>query len=311
MDLNLRRIEGDGWNQRDRFPHQPSGEVVRQFVYRPIAIGWISRQAARDDGFERGWKIGTNRPRTRSLLVSNQRRDRDGIPIEWQLPGQSFEEHDTDAEDVRPSIDLGGYPRGLLWAHVMRSTDPLTIEGCRGRGMKRFGDAEIENANLVLVRVEGIQRRGGLVRWGSIVGSEEVRFEASGFDHDVGRLEIAVDDTGLVGRANALEQFQKESHDGCIVGQHVGRELGKQSSANQFRNEVRNPLPFPHVKDSYDIGVGYQTSLCRLASIRDGDDALGVSPGRVEEVDRELEGYPAADGDVFRLEDKPVTSFPQ
>ncbi len=152
----------------------PSREVVGQLLGgRVAALGAFRkalqadrRQVARDQAVEPAW-VGR--------LILDDLGDQPGeVPPERDLAGEELEEDDPQRVDVAASIGAMPLAGRLLGRHVPRGPHDPALDG-EGRLVRlAAGQAEIHDDRL-----------------------------ASAVDHDVRRLEVAVDDAGLVGVVQA------------------------------------------------------------------------------------------------------------
>ena len=108
-----------------------------------------------------------------------------------QLAAQQLIEHDPQAVDVAPPVGLTAVaPLGLLRAHVRRSPDDLAIQGHDDVGLGPNGQAEVDHDRLAQPGQGRLARRRLCRR---------PACSAGGLHHDVGRLDVAMDEPALVG----------------------------------------------------------------------------------------------------------------
>ncbi len=141
-----------------------------QFVARLIALHGIFGDGLLDDGIDRrrqGRLDGSRRDR----VVIHHLVDDGGrtLPGEGLLAGEHLVEHGAEREDVRAMVDAAA--GGLLGGKVARGAQHHARLG--KAGITQLGDAEIHHLD------------------GAAVG-----------DHQVGGLQVAVDDACLVGKGH-------------------------------------------------------------------------------------------------------------
>ena len=155
-----------------------------------------------------------------------RRRVSSGVAAEGGLAREEF------VEDGAQSVDVGGrskqvlFPPGLLGSHVARRAEDLAGAGMAGVVIEAFGEAEV----------------GDL---GSAVGGE----------HDVGRLEVAMNDAAFMGGVHgACERFDQL---GGVPGRKgsVGELLGQAAARDEFHREKRPAVDLADFEDLHDIGV--------------------------------------------------------
>ena len=195
------------------------------------------------------------------------------LPLERQVPHHAFVEKDSEPEDVGAPVDLA--PLDLLGRHVRgaaedlpRRGDPLRVEELR--------DAEVGQLDVDAfagLRARRVARRGG----GAVL------------EHDVLRLDVAVNDAGGVGVRQRREQLDSER------GGDLGREraplfehLAERRAANQLDDEVLLGLPLRRdVEDLDDVRVAELRDRLRL----DVEAVLGlegVAQVRMNDLDGDV-----------------------
>ena len=143
-------------------------------------------------------------------------------------------------------------------------------------------------------------RRTGLVRdfpAGQDLGQAPVHDLdlAEGADHDVGRLQVAVDDAPAVGEADRLaDLLERLQQPRPVGGLHlVGQGLPGDELHGQERGAVGQRAEGVDRRDARVLQLG--------GDLRLADEAVGVGPGQ-----QDLEGDVAVEGEVAGGEDPPM-----
>jgi hypothetical protein len=219
-------------------------------------------------------RIAQPRARPRWLLLLDQAENLakgcflEPLAGERRAPRQQFVEQHPQREDVAAGIGAQGAHLRLLGRHVLKRADHgavLREQGPLGQLLLgRLGHAEVDHLRHRLAVVEG--------------------------DHDVGRLDVAVNDPFLVGVLDRLadrhEQLQPLARRQAVVV----AVLGDGHAVDQLHDEIR-PAGFggPGIEDAGDVDVVHHSQGLALG-LEPGDDLLGVHAG----LDH-LEGNLAAD----------------
>lgn len=157
----------------DRFAGQHPAEVVLQVGRGGVPVPRLLRQALQADDGQVAGDVGDEFAGRLGVIVDDSVQDRPFIVGgEWGDPGQAFVQDHSEPPDIRRGDREPGPSAGLLGGHVRR----------RPQDRPAPGD----------VRADGP------------LGQPEVGYPglAGGVEDDVGRLEVSVDDIGLVGRLN-------------------------------------------------------------------------------------------------------------
>ncbi len=104
--------------------------------------------------------------------------DRFVATLEGRLPGQHLVEDEAEAVDIASVIDL--MPTRLLGRHVHRRTDPCTRHGETGE--------HLATGNTEVHEFDGVRRQRERVI--------DIGADSPPKNHDVGRLDITVDNAG-------------------------------------------------------------------------------------------------------------------
>ena len=159
-------------------------------------------------------------------------------------PGKQFVIDDTQAPQVRPSVDRVSFC--LFGRHVKRSPDKKAClcRGCciRGKRREQLGDAKVEHLGMALR-----------------------------CDHHIGRLQVAVDNTMFVGFFECTSYLQ---NDRCSVFDWEGTILqpGRKSlPGDTLHNEVVHAVLLAYVVYGGDVGVAQlRQRQCLLAKAAAG-----------------------------------------
>jgi hypothetical protein len=134
----------------------------------------VFRQTHLNDAIERGWsKRLAHRNRRRVRVHDRAHQARLALPVEGPLPRQHLVDYGAEGKDVGPRVGILAFE--LLWRHVRHGAD----DGALGRESRRHGR----------------QARGALkARRGGPREAEVQQLRPVPGQHDVARLEIAMDD---------------------------------------------------------------------------------------------------------------------
>ena len=149
-----------------------------------VAFGARLGERAGDDRSEAGHALGVPGSTSRGVPQNRGHRVARTVAKEWVRARGKLVQHDAERKDVRTGIELGA--EHLLGRHVGRCAEPRAGLGQQGRGLiagarwpiHLLGQAEVHDLHMALRR-----------------------------QHDVGRLEIAMDDAPAVGGVEGLSQL--------------------------------------------------------------------------------------------------------
>ena len=166
--------------QRERGARRRGPQIVRHLARVPIAVGGIGREGAREHRCGGAAHRRIHRLRVRRRLTRRRQRIRESIALEeWPPAREHLEQDGAEAVDVASLIDR-------LAQHLL------------GRDVAdRAGEAPAGRRG---------RRRGGRCRGGEIQARQaevENLRAVTGADHDVARLEVAMDDVPRVRGAQA------------------------------------------------------------------------------------------------------------
>ena len=130
-----------------------------------------------------------------------------------------------DAETVDVGLGADGLPQGLLRTEVVRGAEDLA--GQRpGVGVDGTGDAEVHQLSAPLG------------------------------DHHIGRLDVAVDDSGGVGQGECRRQLAQQGTDLVCSERTVLQQRGEGPTVDELHHEAGKPLVVEEVVDRDDVRVG-------------------------------------------------------
>ena len=207
----------------------------------------------------------------------------DALAIEGGDAGQQLIQQHAERVDVAASVDVQLAHTRLFGAHVKRGAHHLAEAGKErllGQpGVRRFGHAEVDylgNRRIVTQR-----------------------------DHHIRRLDVAVDNSLLVGVLNSLANQNKELQ--TFSSHHIAliAEVRDRNATDQLHNEVRPArLGCSGVEDLSDVGMVHDRQ--RLAfGLESGDDLLGIHP-RLDDLQSHLAANRLL---LFGHEDHAKTAF--
>ena len=150
------------------------------------------------------------RPR---LVLQHLQQQHPPVAAERQLAGQQLVEDDAEAVDVAAGVDPVRLAAGLLGAHVGRRAQHLAVEGHRRLVGLALGQAEVHQVRPAVV-----------------------------VEHDVRRLDVAVDDAVVVGVVQGLgdlgDQLGRVAERDRPVPQPVGQGLALDELLDQVARAV-------------------------------------------------------------------------
>ena len=232
---------------RERSPpprRSPRGRcgLLRQLVHGDPRVGdvveshlRIALEASAEHATHRGRRVRRQR---RPIDVSAEHRGErvgDGFSIEGLLSGEHFVENRAEQPDVRPPVH--GLPSRLLRRHEGgRADDDARLCGLR---RKRRGVRDV--------------RRGGVPRESLSEPEVEHLDRAARSDHDVGRLQVTVDDPFLMYR------FQGFRHLPCdrqrLLGRNrtAGEPFGESLALDELQHERRDAAELLETVDPANV----------------------------------------------------------
>ena len=247
-----------------RFISQVPTEIGGQLLHRRVAPGAVLLQGLHGDPVEvtietlaqhieiqtpqggdllcvfDGGRLGA-RPRWFLLaddaLDFAQARLHQAARMEGRLAAEQFIEKDAERIDIAASIDVDATHLGLLGTHVGRCADQHAArskDGLVGQAATGgLGDAEVDDLGL--------------------------RFTFGHADQDVGRLEVAVDDTLLMGVLYGLADLGEEIDAGAQTQAMDIAVVGDGHAVDVFHGEPRAPrLADAGIEDLGDTRVLHQ-----------------------------------------------------
>ena len=211
------------------------GAVLAQFVGAGVTRRGIAGHRAADDRARLSAKVGAQRARIRRGLFGDLADDLPrGAPAKGGLPGDQGEQGGAEGVEVAALVD-GGVAARLFGRHV----------GGRADHRAGTGQAVVEGA-----------REAEVGDFGPAVGVE----------HEVGRLEVAVQQTGGVDRGESLggvaHQFQ------CAPLGHPARGAQQAlgiAAQDQFKREERRAFMLTHIQAAHHARMVDGLQRARLA----------------------------------------------
>ena len=185
-------------------------------------IRFLGKRVA-DRFVELRWNIFDVLRERRGRFVDHLQDDSHGFAGERQLSGEHFVENDATTPNVGASI--GGFAFESLGGQVLRRPDHVTGPGNTGK-ITQLDNAEIENLRVKVLS-----------------------------DHDVGGLDVAVDNTLCmsVGQARADLAKHVELLGNCKVPQF--QELVQGLSGEEFHDQVGASILLANVIDGNQVGM--------------------------------------------------------
>lgn len=176
----------------------------------------------------------------------------DRVAGERRAAGEQFVKHAAEGEDIGALIDLAA--PGLLGAHVSAGAHDLADHGGRV---------------VALGRSDGRRERGGGIDLRVIDGSRKAEIEhlhpAIRSEHDVAGLEIAVDDSLLVGDGESRGDLSGERK-GLRDGKHAPCEQrGESLALDVLEHEIVGAVPLFEAVDCANAGVTHESKYAGLA----------------------------------------------
>ena len=171
---------------------------------------------------------------------------------------EDLEDHDAERVDVAAEVDL--LAARLLRAHVLGRAHDEAGRGRRGRGGAPFlGDPEVHQPDL-----------------------------AARVAHDVGRLQVAVDDAHVVDRAQAVRELQRR-REGLLDRQPaaLAQDLAQVDALHVLHRDVAQALVLAVLVDAADVLVADAPGQLDLGLEAPGD--LGIARDlRPQHLDRDV-----------------------
>ena len=201
-------------------------ELAGQFAGRGVSPVGFLFQALQADRLQVAGYAGVELAWAGRLVLDHLHQQHPQVAAERQLAAEHLEEHHPQRVHVRAPIGRVAFALGLFGRHVGRRSQD--IAGHRQRGLARLalGQAEVHDVRLV-----------------------------AGVEHDVARLQIAVDDAVLVG------VMERVGHSGTQLGRLVigefsaGQPVLKRQSLDQVGDDIDDVAFKPHLVHADDVGV--------------------------------------------------------
>ncbi len=258
-----------------RIPRQEAVEVVREGAGGFVAAGALLLQALEGDGLQVPGDVQAGPPQGRDLLGGDGAQDLQGIgPAHRRPAGDHLVERGPQAVDVRAAVQPRDLAPGLLRGHVRR----------RAQHGARLGQVLVPVPRQAEVHDEGAQ--GAVLR---------------ALDHDVGGLEVPVDDPHPVGLLDAQGRIPHRHHP-LLQGQ-LHRRRVEGLAADALHGDEDPALHLAHFEDLAHMVVVHP----------------GLGPGLQHEAREvavvveahELDGHHAAQAPVAAAEHLAHAALPQ
>ena len=157
---------------------KPGGDLAGQLLRARVSPRRILLQRPLADRGQFEGDVGKRSPDRFQRRCHDRLQNLRGVlALEGPAPGEQLVQHDPEAPHVAAGIHAGVGADGLLGTHVGRRSQHLAFGRHRGVAAIALGHAEVHQARHLLL-----------------------------VEHDVGRLDVAVDDAALVGIMQRLGQ---------------------------------------------------------------------------------------------------------
>ncbi len=225
-----RPVEDRGRMGENRLARQPSCQVVREGARRGVAPGGVLLEALHHDRVEVGIDFRIAPPDRQRLFIHDRLQDLQHRPFEGRPVAQQFVQRG--AQPVNVAARVRALAQGLLRTHVRRRSDHHAGDRKRAAHIGARGKAEVQHEEAVAV------------------------------DHQVQRLEIAMDHAAPVRVMNrerrVADQFDEPPH----VLSRVGRQ---RLAVDELHGDEGSSVDRPRFVDGGDIGVVQLSGGLRLA----------------------------------------------
>ncbi|MDO8795479.1 MAG: hypothetical protein Q7J25_12760 [Vicinamibacterales bacterium] len=220
---------------RSAFGNPPQ---LRRHIVRGLpAIVGVFHQADAHQPFERGRRHRRQRGQRRRVGIDDRGdQARLAAALERLSPGDHLVQERAERKDVGARV---GVPRlELLGRHVLKRPQDRAV------GRQRLLD-----------RRHHRRARGGPTRRAHLRQTEVEQLRALFRQHDVGRLEVAMDDALAVRAAERVGDLDPAAQGRVERQRAVGEPRGERLAVEQFHDEVIDPALGSDVVDRTDIGV--------------------------------------------------------
>ena len=223
----LQTTDGPGL---DRIPPPVGGQVVSHFVGSLVAFGGIFFQSLEGDGLqvERGSRIQVKRG-NRFFLANMFQSLQQCPPLERRPAGEELIQHGPQRINVGQASEFLRLAFGLLWGHVARRSHDGAGAGMPVVSIHFLSQAEVSHLGQVFLG-----------------------------EQNIGRLQVAVDDIQRMRMAHCPAQLLHQPC--CELGilRLSFEAVVERSTLDKFQGHVGQPLVFPHIENTHDVGVLHQ-----------------------------------------------------
>jgi hypothetical protein len=251
------------------------GEVSAELVHRLVAVGGLLGQGIGEDLLHRGRRVRPGLGHRLGLLVED--RADDGLvasPLEGVLSGEHLVEHDPQRPDVGPMVEP--LSPGLLGRHVGHRAECRPALGQRD-APRELGQPEVHDLGP------------------AVLG-----------DHDVGALDVPVDDAARVGLAQSRGDLGGDVQGFGGLERAPSDPVPQGLALDVLHGDEGALVAFPGLVDDADIGMGERRRGLGLPQ----EPLFEI--GQLRKLRRqELEGHRALELEVLGLVDNPHAHRPR
>ncbi len=221
------RLDDAGGTHADRLAGRPASQVIRQHGGRGVAIGRVLLQAFQADQFEVARNLGIPlRWRFRRPGPHGVERIDHALAAKRGLAGHQRVEDRAQAINVRRQGDRPTATRRLLGAHVGRRAQDRAAGRQLVVGLDQLGQAEVGDVGVPV-----------------------------SVDQDIGRLQVAVEDSAHVSVLNGVGRLDHQGRDGAMVVAVRGELLREVAPDDQLHAEVALTFVLADFIHGDDAGV--------------------------------------------------------
>ena len=248
----------------DGFALQDPLEVLTQGPGGGVAPARVLLEAGEHHGLEVHGDRGHHAPQRHRIVLDDARHAVQPLSPEGRRPGEQRMQRGSQGIDIRPAIQQGRVAPGLLRRHVgHRAHDPARLS--EPPALCATSQSEIEHAGA----------------GGAVLGP---------VDHQVGGLQVPVDQAHAVGRMDPLADFHHVPQQGLERETRGGLLQG--GPAEELHGDVGLAAPLAHFVDPADIGMVHPG--LELSLLQEALEQVRILPA--EELQRDLPLEPRVRG---------------